>query len=243
MQKVMSNQVSEDNLENLPEIPFKIFSMVLFALTVGVLFAVVVLPTWLPGLTRSMVGQDVKVYWYISRGSAIVSYCLLWFSMAFGLIMANKMARLWPGAPTAYELHQFISLLGLATVIVHALVLLGDRYMSFNLAQLIIPFFSSDYKPLLMGLGQIGFYLWVVLIISFYLRRKISTRTWRLIHFASFMTFLFALVHGISIGTDITTSWMKSIYWISAGSILFLIVYRILNAFVGMVMKFNQNNT
>jgi len=37
------------------------------------------------------------------------------------------------------------------------------------------------------------------------------------------------LVHGLFSGTDSTASWAQWYYWISGGSLLFLLVYRIVN--------------
>jgi predicted ferric reductase len=145
-----------------------------------------------------------------------------------GLGITNKLARLWPGAPAAFDLHQHLSLLGLAFALFHAVVLLGDRYMSYDLAQLLVPFGSTGYRQVWVGLGQIGFYLLVVVGLSFYFRKRIGNRWWRAIHFASFAVFALALVHGVMSGTDSGTIWAAGIYWLSAGSLLFLTVYRVL---------------
>src|SRR4051812_247430 len=50
--------------------------------------------------------------WYLSRPSAFVGYVLLWASMARGISTPNKLARLWPGGPAAFDLHQYFSWLG-----------------------------------------------------------------------------------------------------------------------------------
>lgn len=195
--------------------------------------ALAVLPTWLPGMVGSLIGPDSQVYWYLSRSSAIVAYVLLWLSMAFGLLLTGKMARVWPGMATAANLHQHVSVLGLAFALSHAFLLLGDRYIHFNLIQLVFPFTSVDYMPLWVGIGQIGFYLWAVVALSYYVRRKIGRRSWRVLHFASFAAFLTALAHGIASGTDSSAVWMQNLYWFSGASLLFLGFYRLLISQVG----------
>ena len=97
----------------------------LIAAFVGMVLALVMIPVWVPTLGASIMGADPKFYWYLSRASAMVAYGLLWVSMASGLI-TNKMARIWPGAFTAFDLHQFTSLLGLGFAAFHALILLGN---------------------------------------------------------------------------------------------------------------------
>ena len=103
------------------------FLTFLVAMTVGLLIAVLVLPAWLPNMSFSLGGDAPKAYWYLSRATAFVALSLLWLSMALGLGITNKMARLWPGVPATFALHEYVSLLGLAFSIFHALVLLGDR--------------------------------------------------------------------------------------------------------------------
>ena len=70
------------------------------------LVAVLILPAWLPNMSFSLAGNAPKAYWYLSRATAFVSLSLLWLSMALGLGITNKMARLWPGAPAAFALHE-----------------------------------------------------------------------------------------------------------------------------------------
>src|SRR5947207_8775577 len=39
---------------------------------------------------------------------------LAWLSMAYGVLISNKLARVWPGGPTAFALHEYTSLLAKA---------------------------------------------------------------------------------------------------------------------------------
>jgi predicted ferric reductase len=205
-------------------------ALALFLLTTlaGALLALVVLPLWLPGLSGSLVGPVPKGFWYLSRASAWVAYVLLWASMMLGLGLTNRLARLWPGAPTAFELHQHVSLLALAATVFHALVLLGDRYVGYTLGALLLPLASQGYRPFGVGLGQVGFYLLAVVTLSFYVRRLLGRRGWRILHYASFAVFLLALAHGLASGTDSATWWARSLYWAGGTSVLFLTLYRVL---------------
>src|SRR5690349_4703011 len=114
----------------------EVFLLIILAMIIGFLVAILLLPTWLPNMATSLTGQSPKVYWYLSRATAFVSLTILWISMALGLGLSNKMARLWPGAPAAFSIHEYVSLLGLAFALFHALVLLGDHDMNFTVAQI-----------------------------------------------------------------------------------------------------------
>jgi predicted ferric reductase len=213
------------------------FLLVLLAMALGTLAAVVVLPNMAPNLAATLLGSDPKAFWYLSRGSAFVAMSLLWLSMALGLTITNKMARIWPGAPAAFAIHEYVSLLGLAFAIFHALVLMGDHYIKFTLAQIVIPFTSVGYKPLLVGLGQVGFYVWLLVALSFYVRSTIGPKTWRAIHYISFLCYGVALYHGITSGTDTKMLWAQSYYWISGASLIFLLMHRIV---VSVSAKFSK---
>ncbi len=219
---------TDNELDQLPPaMPLHTLIIMLVAVACGSLAAAVVLPNWLPGLSQSLLGTEPKAYWYLSRASAVVAYALLWTSMASGLIITNKLARVWPGGPTAFDLHQFTSLMGLAFALFHALILMGDKYINYDLAQVLVPFNSTGYKPVWVGLGQIGFYLLVIVGLSFYVRKRLGNRMWRLIHYLSFLMFVLALLHGIFAGTDGAVLAIRVFYWATGASLLFLSIYRI----------------
>ena len=208
------------------------FLLFLLAMTLGLFAAVILLPSWMPNLAFSLGGETPKAYWYLSRATAFASLSLLWLSMALGMGITNKMARAWPGAAAAFAIHEYVSLVGLAFAAFHALVILGDHYIKFTLLQLLVPFSTVDYRPLWVGVGQVGFYVWLIVAASFYVRSKIGQKTWRVLHYASFAMYLMGLFHGLFSGTDVNTPWAQNYYWISGGILLFLLVGRIVGTFV-----------
>jgi predicted ferric reductase len=201
--------------------------------SIGVLAALIVLPVWGPGLTATLLGSNPKAYWYLSRGMAFVALGLLWISMMRGLLITDKKARAWPGAPAAFAIHEYVSLLGLAFAVFHALILMGDRYINYRLVQILIPFGSVNYHPVWVGVGQIGFYVWAIISASFYVRHWISPKAWKLIHYASFFNFAVAIMHGLASGTDSKVGAAQAAYWVLGGSVLFMTIYRIVASLSG----------
>jgi predicted ferric reductase len=211
-----------------PAVPWPALLVGLTGMASGALLAAIVLPAWLPNLTASLVGASPKVFWFLSRASALIALWMLWFSMAWGLLISGKLSRAWPGGSAAFDLHQYTSLLGLSFSLFHFLILLGDRYIHYNLMELILPFAGQGFEPFWVGLGQLAFYLLALVVASFYVRRWIGVQSWRWIHYASFLTFLLALVHGIASGTDSQTLWAGALNWFYVASLLFLGLYRVL---------------
>ncbi|HKJ38987.1 MAG TPA: hypothetical protein VJ972_09440 [Anaerolineales bacterium] len=227
----MSNQVQNEFNES--SVNLQSFVLFLLATFSGLLVAVLLLPIFLPNMAFSLSGDAPKAYWYLSRATAFISLSLLWLSMALGLGITNKMSRMWPGLPASFAIHEYVSLLGLAFALFHALVILGDHYINFTILQLLVPFATLDYRPFWVGLGQIGFYIWVIVVVSFYIRPIIGQKFWRVLHYASFGLYLLGVSHGIFSGTDTGTSWAQNYYWYSAGSLLFLTFIR----FVGSAIN------
>lgn len=221
--------MQSQNEFNESSVNIQSFLLFLFASTMGLLAAVLLLPFFLPNMAFSLGGESPKAYWYLSRATAFVSLSLLWLSMAMGLGITNKMARSWPGMPATFAIHEYVSLLGLAFAGFHALVLLGDHYINFSLLQLFVPFSTADYRPFWVGVGQVGFYLWLIIAVSFYVRSMIGQKFWRFLHYLSFGMYFIGIFHAIFSGTDTGTSWAQTYYWFSAGSLLFLFFIRIVS--------------
>lgn len=225
---MQTNSLAENDF-NKSSVKIEFFLLIILAMIIGFLVATWLLPTWLPNMATSLGGASPKVYWYLSRATAFASLTILWVSMALGLGLSNKLARLWPGAPAAFALHEYVSLLGLVFALFHALVLLGDHYMNFTVTQIFMPFSTTNYRPTWVGIGQIGFYVWLIVALSFYIRSSIGQKAWRLIHYLSFAMYMLGLMHGLFGGTDSASQWATWYYWISGSSLLFLLIYRIVN--------------
>jgi predicted ferric reductase len=208
-------------------VPFLPFVIAIF---LGAVVALLTIPAWVPVLGGSVIGAEPKVYWYLSRATGLVGFALLWVSMASGLIISNKMARIWPGNWTAFDLHQYTSLLGPGFGVIHALVLLGNAFVPYSLVQLIVPFTNDQYRPVWVSLGQIGIYMSALVSFTFYVRKQIGNYAWRLIHYSSYIMFGLVLLHGLLSGTDSGNVWIANMYWISAISVVALTAYRVVVA-------------
>ncbi len=207
-------------------VPLSTALFILFTVFAGTLAIVVAVPFMLPGLIDSIIGPAPKVFWYLARVAAIISYVLIWFSVVMGLLVTNKFARVWPGGPLAVYLHQFTALVGFAFAMFHGLVLLGDQYINFSPLQLLIPFASANYRPAWVGLGQMAFYLMIPVTFSFYMRKRIGYNVWRSLHFGSFIVYALTTVHGLLSGTDSTSPFMLGLYAATGAVVFFLTVYR-----------------
>ena len=184
----------------------------------------------LPSLAQSSAASDTHTFWYLSRASGIIAFVFLWLSMLLGLIKTTNLIPRGRSSAIAIDLHQFVSLAGLFFTLFHGIILLWDPYINMTFGQMLVPFTVFNYRPLNVGAGQISLYLWAVLVLSSSVRKSIGRATWRMLHYLSFGVFWLVLLHGISAGSDSGTTGMQILYWGSAGSIVFLTIYRSLSA-------------
>jgi predicted ferric reductase len=173
--------------------------------------------------------SSVQFLWYVTRAAGISAYLLLWLSTAWGLAVSSKIFDPVLHRFFTYDMHQFLSLLAIGFATLHVAVLLSDRYLPFSLAQILVPF-AAPYRPVWVGLGVIGMYLTLLVSITFYIRQWIGYRTFRIIHYVSFITYIGVALHGLLSGTD---SPLLSIELMYAGTflvIVFLFAYRMVIA-------------
>ncbi len=201
----------------------------LAGVSIGAVLALWALPSLAPAVAASLTAPQPKTWWYLSRASGLVSYALLAISMLLGLLLSTRFAKEWPGNATAFALHEHASILGLAFALFHAIVLLGDRHTPFALLDIVVPF-GAAYRPLAVGLGQLAAYAMALLIASFYVRKRLGQRAWRLLHFASFAVFVLASLHAALAGTDGT---VLATSLVPIAIVLFFATYRVLAGLIG----------
>jgi len=168
--------------------------------------------------------DSVQLWWYVTRASGIVAYLLLWFSMVLGLAVTSKTLNRMLDRMFTYDFHQFISLLSIAFIVLHVAVLMLDRYMPYSIWQILVPFISP-YRPFWVGVGVIGFYLTLLVTVTFYVRKWIGMRAFRLIHVLSLVGYLGATLHGIYSGTDSPLTAMQLLYKGTGLVVIFLTVF------------------
>jgi predicted ferric reductase len=168
--------------------------------------------------------DSVQIWWYVTRASGIIAYLLLWFSTVLGLAVTSKYLDGMLDRIFTYDFHEFISLLAVAFTLMHILVLIVDRYLPYSIVQILVPFISP-YRPFWVGIGVISFYITLLVTVTFYLRNRIGTRTFRVIHVLSLLGYLGVTLHGYYAGTDTALPTMQILYKVSGLAVLFLTIY------------------
>lgn len=145
--------------------------------------------------------DDEKLAWHLVRSSGMVSYMLLLASTVWGLFISSQFVKDWSPGVVSVTLHSTVSWLALLLGLGHALLLMFDDYFTYTLGNILIPF-TGPYRPLLVGLGSLSFWLIVIISLSFPLKKRIGHKAWKLLHYVSYVAFGMVTIHGLFAGTD-----------------------------------------
>jgi sulfoxide reductase heme-binding subunit YedZ len=139
-------------------------------------------------------------FWILARASGLTAYVLLTLSVVAGLVLKSRpFAQLKPAYVT--ETHRTLALLSLGALGLHAVSLVLDETVRVSLAALVVPGLV-DYRPVWTAAGVLAGDLVLLVIASFWVRRRIGMKNWRRLHWTTYAVFTLATVHGLFAGTD-----------------------------------------
>jgi len=168
----------------------------------------------------------VSTTWVIIRASGIVAYVLLALSAMWGLVVSSTLLGRAASAKRLTHVHESLSIGALLATLTHAVALTFDEYVPFSVADVVVPG-ASDWHPGASALGVTAAWGLLVITLSFYVRRHIGRRAWRLLHFGAFGVFVAALVHGVTAGTDTSSPLMQWIYLATGCAVAALTIIRV----------------
>ena len=158
--------------------------------------------------------------WYGSRATGVVALLLLTAVALLGLLISRQgpAAGSTGGRPAGATLlglprfavtglHRNLSLLSVAFVVLHVLTAVADGYVTIPLAASVIPF-TSPYEGFWLGIGAVSFDLFLAIVITSLLRRRLSRRTWYAVHLLAYASWPVAFAHSIGSSTDMRSGWL-----------------------------------
>jgi len=139
--------------------------------------------------------------WLATRATGEISLVLLTVVTVMGIATTKGWASSrWPESVVTL-LHRNISLLSVVFLGVHIGTTIIDGYVPIGWLDVVIPF-QTTYKTLWVGLGTIAFDLMLAVIITSLIRRRIPPTLWKGIHWASYLLWFVAVLHGLGSGSD-----------------------------------------
>jgi methionine sulfoxide reductase heme-binding subunit len=152
-------------------------------------------------VTLVLAASTGKTFWYLTRGTGVVSLILLTAVVLLGIgstIRWRKAA--WPRFVVA-DLHRNLTLASILFIVLHVLTTVADGYTPIGLKDAIVPFLSP-YRPIWLGLGAVAFDLLLAVVLTSMLRVRVGYRVWHALHWTAYAAWPLAVVHGLGTGSD-----------------------------------------
>jgi predicted ferric reductase len=178
----------------------------------------------LGGASWLLAANTTHTTWYITRSAGWIAYFLLWFSTVWGLILPTKFFSKVLSPTFTFDFHEYISLLAIGFTLLHIGILMFDQYLPYSLTQILFPFLSP-YRPFWVGIGVLGFYLMLLVTVTFYLRQRIGQKKFKAIHTLSLVSFLGVVLHSFFSGTDSSLGIVQIVYLGTFLVVVFLTAY------------------
>lgn len=173
-----------------------------------------------------MSGSTGSLLWYVARGSGIVAFILLTFSVALGIVMNRRWyATNWPRM-VVDAMHRWFTMTFFTFTVIHVVTIMLDPFSHISLLNVLVPF-TGGYRPFWMSLGVIAIELGLAIGASVGIRRWIGYRAWHIMHGLAYPIYLLSLLHGLGTGTDTGTPWMSAVYGGSAMLIVMAVTWRL----------------
>jgi len=176
---------------------------------------------------NSYTNPSTHLFWLASRSLGIAAIILLAASITTGLFLSSRFIK-QPGAPSWMRVvHEALALTAIAMILAHGLLLVGDQYLHVRVIGVFIPFMIK-YKSTWTGIGVISGWLTAIFTFSFYFRKIIGVKRWRLLHRFTLLAYILGVIHVIGAGTDGKSWWMLALLVLITLPIVFLATFRYL---------------
>src|SRR3954447_13697426 len=143
------------------------------------------------------------LFWITSRAAGTAALLLSSVAVCVGLLFGGKLVK---GRPDLRHLHEALSLATIVALLVHAVALLGDSFLSPTLADISIPFVTG-YQRGWTTLGIVAGWALIALGLSYYVRDRIGQQRWKKLHRFTALAWAAGVVHSLGEGTDAGATW------------------------------------
>ena len=169
-----------------------------------------------------------QFWWFLTRASGIVAWLMLTLSVIWGILLSTKAFPEQRRPQWLLALHRWLAGLTLSFLAIHLAALVADSYVSFDLADIAVPY-ASDWRPGAVALGVLAMWLLVAVELTSLAMKRLPRTFWRAVHLSSYMAFWLTSLHAAFAGTD-TTSWLyRGGAVASILTVVWALMYRVAN--------------
>ena len=153
------------------------------------------------------------ILWVLGRSTGAAATVALSIALLSGVALRPGFLQWFTHNRGLRAVHDAASLIWLPLGAVHVVALLFDSQAKLAPADLVIPFIAS-YGVLAIALGTISLDLFAAVMITSWLRSRMSQRVWLSIHRLSYAAFAAVFAHTLLSGSDFTNPFLSVLAWL-----------------------------
>lgn len=167
--------------------------------------------------------------WYIIRAAGFTAAALLILLMLTGIGKVTGIIYKYIEPVKVWAIHKALAIALLVAIAMHIGFLLIDKYVRFNLIQILFPFASHynngtkllglPFGGLAITMGVLSMYLIIIIVASSLGWIESKKGLWRTIHYFSYLVIFLIMLHAIYAGSDLKYGMFRSV-WILVGFIM-----------------------
>jgi methionine sulfoxide reductase heme-binding subunit len=136
----------------------------------------------------------------VSSAIGLTALGLFTAQILMGLLLSvgYNPIRHWPRQRwiKLFTFHNWLGYIGLATALLHPLILLTSSEAGFRLFDIFVPIWSP-VQPIPTTLGAMAFYLIAFVVLTSYFRRVFGRHRWKQLHYVAYAAAAVFYVHGV----------------------------------------------
>lgn len=135
----------------------------------------------------------------LSSDVGLVACGLLTLNILLGLLLSMRYNPWthWPHRRVNYfRIHNWTGYLALAVSALHPMIVLFSSTANFRVFDIVIPV-QSPKQPLVNSLGAIGLYALALVVVTSYVRHRMTRHTWKLLHYVAYVSAAFFFAHSL----------------------------------------------
>ncbi len=166
------------------------------------------------------------VFWFIGRITGLTAFAVLSLAVLSGEALRTSVLDFLATNRALRKLHDFTTPLWLPLAGTHVIALLLDRTARISMVDVFVPFLTV-YGQLAIGLGTISLDIFVVVVVTSWLRSRMDNTLWTWIHRTSYIAFVALFFHAARSGTDFDAPLVSAIAWSTAAGLAIIGASRI----------------
>ncbi|MUL38761.1 ferric reductase-like transmembrane domain-containing protein [Gloeocapsopsis dulcis] len=137
---------------------------------------------------------------WLSSAIALLSTGILTVTAVLGASLTLRTTqKLQLTRGQAFKYHRFISILGIALVLLHPIPLVfAQSTTGVSFAAIFVPFLAAK-KVTIIAVGVFALYVLLVILVSSLYMKYLKQKLWRVLHYGSYLFFGLGFWHGLSI--------------------------------------------